>query len=1239
MRTNFWWILLPAMAAGQVTVEVSGVTATQAVVVVRGATSPCIFELREGRCCPLHPDVARTADTSRPDTIVWQDGTRIVTLGHPRADLALAADTEYEATVSGCGSGSFRFRTGMPPLGATMAMPLPVNAKNWDNADFPQIDFSPAGRDKWYVDPTTGIKVKLVNRPEDFSKKRQTDDAFPAWAGGTAWMNPASAANGSTSSYATTSNTNPLFLYTYAVSPYQSYHSLENLGILVYGSCESGSVEDCAIDVGITMNPSEGFSGSPIRIVLPPGRVVKVPGGSSHEAANGAFPTAYPQPLFAGWGDIRVWRDQYVLPGAATLTSALNGVLTIDSPDANTHFQKSLTTGHHIWVQDSGCSANGAPDVCTVASPGNAGSLTLTETGVNGTRKQFRAFPWGIMVRKVTAFGTINVGFKHRWAGTVNVATAPGAVSCGNVEVSDADGVKGHPCVVGGMIYFISNDGEVVRPVLGLGSPPSFGAQFIGQSPAFSPTDGNVLYVTDFRGSNLYKLTYRGDWKSSAWDTDARRYRINIGGDYPYFDEDVTWELAITPSLGEQMASLYPRFASDPYSAWTSGLYFGGISGDLAVFYKTLSGQDGGPCHVAVVNVKTGTLIDAFSTLEDGGAGAWGNCHSIQASSIPNTISLTLNILNLNDRNRISGGPYRMPVEAVMVNGSWVAEKGLPWPIDDSYDNQCPADLPEEYTSFGATGNQCITLLTSGHPCNIAPGNLETSNPSLHPVCNWNSDYRVGPPLRPGHSFVDMVSGGAAPGDSEQFRVVAVEEIPDSGKLKVIAQRNARRDYCCIGYPLCVSSPGQQTHRAGFTGLMIPGSKASCSSCLLAITYPDGTLASKTTVELSRSYQGHSAAGRGPRGTLRYLAPQSALTVPDFSWLGIQPPIVPMRVSNPTFNGVSATIGGALQQYLNHSQGAASDEKTVYSFDANAVNGPFGIFGGNHFSNAVQGSRVLTHVSGDIWTTTAIGRVDYKNRPLIGWSGQKVLGDVSGRSSNIAAAPAYSFCYAYTAGECYPDSLKGGIYVKAPNVYKHPGNGAASLCQTAMTFAEVPCIISAEPATGFVRQFRTDRPDPTGSDQRLITTALRPYGTHYPYWAAVAHPAGDTVLVLSGGWLQGLRESVLLAKLPPYPDVPERRNSYGGLTVRIDPRDGMTHARVRFGYNTSFHCTERSEACLTDDDVTPFAFESESRSGTACASGCSMTVPVIAGRVVYYRVELYDGSRWQNDQTMTAVAE
>lgn len=1253
MRTAGLWLILAATASAQISVRITDRTSTQAVLQIRGATTPCTIDLREGSASgTLHPDVKSSVDTSRPDTIVWRDGTRLVTLGHQRGNLALATDTDYYGAVSGCGTAPFSFRTKTPALGAIMPPPLPVNPANWHNADFPAIDWSPAGRDKWYTDPVTGVKLKIVNRAEDFSWANKADQTFSHWAGGSGWTNAANVLNGN-SSTALTANTNPLFLYPALINPWAiNQMTIENIGLIVWGRCVGASGANCDIEVGVTYHPGEGFAGTPITIRLPEGSMAKVSSGSTRSYANGAFPVEYPQPLFGGWGDIRITRDMTMGPTQTTSSSIVNGLITINAPSSTTpgNFQRSLRAGHHIWVQDADCNANGAPNVCTVAVNSNAGSLTLAETGVNSTGKLVRGLPWGIMVRKKTATGTVQMGFKYRAAGAPNSSTGTAVPVCSPIEETDADGVKGHPCAIperGGpyyMLYFISNDGEVVRPIAALGG---WGAgAFRGEQVSFSPTQGNVLFAKS--GTTVYRVTYSGNWKDSVWDTEAGRYLLNQGGDYAYFNENLTWQAAISPDPGTQISTKYPTQVSAPYPAWTSAS-FAGVSGDLAVLYRTVNGgQDDGPCQIAVFNLLSGTLVDFVNTMEAGGPMAWGNCHSVGVNQLmPNTLVTTFNILKVNNTAKIAGGPYRMQVEAVQRSGSWNANTCLEWPAGSgtqcsgvpAYDKACPAGLSSEFVSFGANGNQCVTLQLSGGPCNLSPSEADMT---IYGPCEWNPSYAKGVTLRPGHQFVDTLTGGASPGDAEHFRVLTIETLPD-GKLKVVAQRNAARDYCCAsngtvspaGYN-CLCHNGQMTHANAWTALMVPGTKASCNAATIHVTYRDPASPTKTFTEFSRSFQGHSAYGKGPNGTIRYLSAGVA-TLAAFSDLGQQPPITLSPV-NTRFNGISAPIGTYYQQYLNHSQSAASNEYTVFSFDANAVNPSVGI-AGNDMGNAIgpRPSSLFTQVEGDVWKLGVIDTVSYKNRPLVGWAGPKALKDVSGPSSNIAAAADFTFCHAYRNGECRNDAVAGDVFTKVPMTFKHSG-WQSGWCQTGMEFANIPCILSAGPAAGYARQFRSDGPDLMGSDQRLLTSALRPYGTHYPFWGVVAHPAGRLALMASGGTLDGVRHSVLVAKLPPFRDSMRKKNTLGGLTVKLGPRPYITQARVRFGYNTAFQCTERSESCLTDASLAPFAFaETDTLTATACATGCSITVPAIPGRLVYYRVELSDGTTWRNGETLTAV--
>jgi hypothetical protein len=102
---------------------VTDVTATQAALYIEGADGPCSLDLHEGhQNGPPHPDATASVDTAREDTIVWKDGTRVITLGHQRSNLALAADTQYEIQVSSCGSASVTFRTIAPRSGRPRPM-------------------------------------------------------------------------------------------------------------------------------------------------------------------------------------------------------------------------------------------------------------------------------------------------------------------------------------------------------------------------------------------------------------------------------------------------------------------------------------------------------------------------------------------------------------------------------------------------------------------------------------------------------------------------------------------------------------------------------------------------------------------------------------------------------------------------------------------------------------------------------------------------------------------------------------------------------------------------------------------------------------------------------------------------------------------------------------------------------------------------------------------------------------
>jgi hypothetical protein len=316
--------------------------------------------------------------------------------------------------------------------------------------------------------------------------------------------------------------------------------------------------------------------------------------------------------------------------------------------------------------------------------------------------------------------------------------------------------------------------------------------------------------------------------------------------------------------------------------------------------------------------------------------------------------------------------------------------------------------------------------------------------------------------------------------------------------------------------------------------------------------------------------------------------------------------------------------GYAVQSYLNHSHAAASDARLAYSFDANALNPSQGTYGWNNYI----GTRTLTNVSGNIWKIGVLGTVNYKIRPLIGWVGINNMKDISGPSADITVADDYSFCHVLRAGEtCGVGGAQvGDTYLKALRVLKHPAYG--DRCLTSADHAAVPCIISAGPGAGWTRQFRSDRPDVTGVNQRLLTFGFRPPGTHGAFWGITAHPAGTVALIMPGGLLEGNRPTPLVVKLPQFPDDTGGRNSLGGTTLRVGRQQGFTHIRAAFGYTSEFKCTARDEQCLTDAAIAPFAFAGEPGiAAKSCAaewdagSDCTLTIPFQPGRLGFYRLD------------------
>src|SRR6185437_15394479 len=111
------------------------------------------------------------------------------------------------------------------------------------------------------------------------------------------------------------------------------------------------------------------------------------------------------------------------------------------------------------------------------------------------------------------------------------------------------------------------------------------------------------------------------------------------------------------------------------------------------------------------------------------------------------------------------------------------------------------------------------------------------------------------------------------------------------------------------------------------------------------------------------------------------------------------------------------------------------------------------------------------------------------------------------------------------------------------------------------------------------------------------------------------------------------RSDVMAVKLPPWP-TPDSlaRNNFLPLKISV-PADTNSDARVEFGYaeygadekgEPLFCSAERAERCAAPAPVggkEPYLWESERAYWVPCSGGCTVTIPALSGRVLYYRVQ------------------
>ncbi len=253
----------------------------------------------------------------------------------------------------------------------------------------------------------------------------------------------------------------------------------------------------------------------------------------------------------------------------------------------------------------------------------------------------------------------------------------------------------------------------------------------------------------------------------------------------------------------------------------------------------------------------------------------------------------------------------------------------------------------------------------------------------------------------------------------------------------------------------------------------------------------------------------------------------------------------------------------------------------------------------------------------------------YKLVPNFANSGSRAMKEVSGPAVRLAtdASTQFQWCVALYAGECYSGSLAGDIYFNAPGI-------ANAFCtynwSTLLTTTTIPNDICVSPAHATVQAVKMAgiADDPQGLQSRVISNALGQYDQQIIFWNSRSVP--------DGSWLYtslAMDSALKLIKIPPRSTDTVNRTGYIPISIGLAARAGVDNVVVEFGYAENgipgaYYCTARQESCVaqgaTIAPTQPFYFastEAASIQGMPCASGCTVTLPGVSGRMLYYRVD------------------
>jgi hypothetical protein len=1236
------------------------------------------------------PDLTDNTATDGRNGSIVAGGAHIFILGTRKGSDALAAGASYwiGVTCGADAEVATTFVTRPIAWGNTAPDPIPFNAARFGNMDYPPIDWT--NQQKSYVDPVTGVEFWRVTVPGMMNISSLSLAASNAAVLGPAidasatghWLNLANL--GSNASTFATGNGGPsdkafIPLGNFGCPAGTSFAgwypkcTVDDLSFDVY--CGNAAATGTTLTLQLSMDGGQTVVGNPIVTAACP---------ATAPVKLGTYPQLAANPPFLSWGFTP--QHHLVVPPSGTVNVSGQTVTLQNPGGTQNYFDTDWVPGTPILINNTYYHISTVSSSSRLTTNETPGTLTgVPYVGANFgvvLTKLHSGSNVSVSVGVNYAYATMPNACCNGDIGMMNLVPVP--VS----KTADGSGTFSPPLegyltsivdVSGGQALAIwipfNTDGSIRAEtrLLATSSKPAgsarlstggdslpFGASGQG-GYGFDNVDGTSALTIDF-SNRVWKLTYNESFTGCAGYVAFHPYPGY--GDYNpganIVDDCFQWTNLTPVNTGHdvrtQMVNAYQTGQN------TLGQTVGPTHTAFDLGWMgspTLAGFDGGYFSAALGNIQNhiGVMasFDTASGVLRSIRNSWneGDCRWCGLHTAPVLTMGTWRFAVVDPQedtgsaSMVFPNSFKMNVTEVNRSGSgstaqWDcsgcaggAQQATTIGTSEAY--TCPASLLAPYASFSGTAN-CIQVKVSSPPCQQSPnstymfpdGNIEKQEfPCTTPGfgsanANWSKlqDFQNGD---------WMLTNAGSLGENLVLLSTTYNSATD---VNLWLLRWAGHNYL---FPLFGGKDDKNSSTHGDPWYLYMEPTYGTNAAAIDASNPTNTWVKDNPLRFSS--HGSSAPGLGA-GLFSYqqaffggsYTGSVSRSVQNLLWT----PLLPSASSWPSFAGSANGAHNALTQSYNSGTYAPDAAIPPFFVDYRHFNSAGG--GGMELNGGAGfGTMSLTPVAGTSKTyqvaadCCAGGGSDYKRLGLIGFAGRYLTGDVSSPATdNTADLPDWSHCRAFNANECIQGSSPGNLYMTLPKV------DIEAQCASSQVTEAIPCLFQPAPWSGQTIQFRIDLTDFSGLTTRKFGYAHSHPGS--PYGFSNCRPTPDAQFMFCPGyWLDGVRTEWLAYHIAPaVPSDSVNRTTLVPLTITSQGVPFAANIRARFGYFENggdlLRCTAYAQDCSTEiptgASTDPYSFTNETVTRQSCANGasCSVTIPSLPNRILYYVVDRLDSS-------------